>query len=203
MTCAAIRKVNDPMIKELEVGTRVRVNDKYAHLWDSRAKRFVGLTGTVIMVMSDMGRVDVMFPRRHPRSSDPVLTITNLDCLDLVDEKPAAVVPIPNGDAFLAQNQISSPDHWIHVRGTHGITPPPPMPLRMGLGPKRDVFQEKVRDAARWAVKAATGNGYDMRIDAEDTVNCFIVALIGYETETGLGVSPWENPDPIPPEFEP
>jgi hypothetical protein len=186
----------------LEVGTRVRVNDKYADLWEENARKYIGRTGTIIM-MSDLGRVDVLFPRHHPRGTDPVLTLTNLDCLEPVDERPEAVVPLPSGEALHRHNQMASPDHWIHVPGEHGYTPPPPMPLRMGAGPQRAAFQEKVVAAARWAVKAGTGSGRDMVIDPDDMVVYFIVGLIGYDTATGLGASRWENPEPVPPEFQP
>ena len=90
-------------------------------------------------------------------------------------------------------------NHWIYQSNMK-----PPMPLRMGKGPAREAMAEKVREAAKYAIRGATMNGRDDSFDPDAMVQNFIVGLLGYWTEDGLDRDgPRYNPSPVPPEFKP
>lgn len=111
---------------------------------------------------------------------------------------------LPDGSAFFTMSFPLPETHWIYQRDKDGFTPPPPMPFRMGSDdPRRQQFNEMVRAAARYAIKASTRNGLEQDFDPDAMVQNFVVGMLGYHTDDGLDCEAWANPDPIPPLFPP
>jgi hypothetical protein len=87
-------------------------------------------------------------------------------------------------------------DHWLFKDGFAV----PPMPFRMGTSdPRRQEFNEMVRAAARYAVRAATMNGKSEDFDPDAMEMNFVIGMLGYHTPDGLDSESWANPDPVPP----
>jgi hypothetical protein len=101
---------------------------------------------------------------------------------------------LPDGSAFALLSSPLPENHWLY-----GATTPPPMPLRKGTSDsRRQAFNEMVRDAARYAVKAATMNGKEDDLDPDALVQNMIVGLLGYHTPDGLSMDAWDNPKTVP-----
>ena len=92
-------------------------------------------------------------------------------------------------------------DHWLYA--DDGKYEAPPMPMRMGTDdPRRKAFNDMVRDAARYAVRAATMKGKLEDFDPDALVQNMVVGLLGYHTPDGLcGMDAWANPSPVPQPF--
>jgi len=104
-----------------------------------------------------------------------------------------------DGHAFMTASFPLPKDHWLYQTDKDGFTPPPPMPFRMGnADPRWRDFNEKIRAAARYAVKASTRNGKDEDFDPDAMVQNMVVGMLGYHTEDGLSGDTWGNPDPVP-----
>jgi hypothetical protein len=74
------------------------------------------------------------------------------------------------------------------------------MPFRMGVGhPLYREWHDKVREAAKYAVRGATMHGAEMDFDPDALVQNLLVGMFGYHTEDGLSGESWGNPDPVPP----
>lgn len=109
------------------------------------------------------------------------------------------VTVLPDGSAFGVVSFPLSKEHWLYARDEKGFTPPPPMPFRMGTtDPRREDFNEMVRSAAKYAVKASTMNGLESDFDPDAMVKNFVVAMLGYHTPDGLSSDDWANPNPAP-----
>ena len=102
-----------------------------------------------------------------------------------------------NGTAVSTMSLPLTSDHWSRLPGCS----PPPMFLRCGLGPARDVLKAKIVEAARHAYRAATMRG-TATLDPDALVQNLVVAMLGYCTEDGLSLEGWENPCPIPPRVD-
>lgn len=78
-------------------------------------------------------------------------------------------------------------DHWL-TRDDRAEEPP--MPFRRGVDePDRAEWVEKLREAARWAIKASTDNGKIDDFDPDCMVTNFVIACVGFWTEDGRGSS--------------
>lgn len=105
---------------------------------------------------------------------------------------------LPDGSGFMTASFPLPKTHWIYEAAADGFTGAPPMPFRMGASdPRRQKFSEMVRAAAKYAIKASTMRGKDMDFDPDAMVQNFVVGMLGYHTEDGLGEA-WENPYPVP-----
>jgi hypothetical protein len=114
------------------------------------------------------------------------------------------VIKLPDGSAFGILSLPLPKDHWLYDVDADGCNFPPPMPLRMGTdNPRRHEFNEKIRAAARYAVKASTMNGKEADFDPDALVQNMIVGLLGYHTPNGLCGEAWADPQNIPEEFKP
>ncbi len=91
------------------------------------------------------------------------------------------ITVLPDGSAFGVLSLPLPKDHWIY-----GSSEPPPMPMRMGRGPKREAAAKDIRTAARYAVRASTMRGTEMDFDPDAMVQNFVVGLLGYWTADGL-----------------
>lgn len=108
----------------------------------------------------------------------------------------------PDGSGFATMSIPLGKDHWIYAKGADGFSLPPPMPFRMaGHDPLRHEWSEKVREAAKYAVRGATMGGTAMDFDPDALVQNLIIGMFGYYTEDGLSSDTWANPDPLPPPF--
>ena len=108
------------------------------------------------------------------------------------------VTRLPDGSAFGTMSLPLPKDHWLYQDG-HWAYHTPPMTLRMGTDHhQHSAMCETIREAAIYAVRAATMNGKEMDFDPDALVQNMIVGLLGYHTPDGLGSEDWENPAPIP-----
>lgn len=90
-------------------------------------------------------------------------------------------VRLPDGSgAFVASLPLPK-THWLYAEGRNE----PPMPMRVGLGAKRNEFADQIRAAARHAIRASTMNGKETNFDPDAMVQNMVVGLIGYWTEDG------------------
>lgn len=111
-------------------------------------------------------------------------------------------VVLPDGSAFLVASFPLPADHWIYQKAPDGFSAPPPMPFRMGTDdPRRERFNEMVRAAARYAIRASTMHGQDTDFDPDAMVQNFVVGMLGYHTPDGLSGEAWGNPNPVPPPY--
>lgn len=93
-------------------------------------------------------------------------------------------------------------EHWLYA--DDGSFDAPPMPMRMGTDdPRRQQFNDMVKVAARYAVRAATMKGKEDDFDPDALVRNMVVGMLGYHTPDGLsGLDDWANPSPVPPLFK-
>lgn len=111
------------------------------------------------------------------------------------------VTVLPDGSAFSTMTFPLPKDHWLTAEG-YNI---PPMPMRMGVGSERNTMAEKVRAAARYAVRASTMNGAEDDFDPDAMVQNMVVGLLGYWTADGANGevdstgTPLFDPVPLPP----
>jgi hypothetical protein len=94
---------------------------------------------------------------------------------------PGARLPDGSG-AFVASLSLPK-DHWLYAAGEND----PPMPMRIGLGPKRAELAWQIREAARYAIRASTMNGKEKDFDPDAMVQNMVVGLLGYWTSNGYG----------------
>src|SRR5688572_12551480 len=98
---------------------------------------------------------------------------------------------LPDGSAFMVASFPLPTDHWLYADGYNT----PPMPLRLGTDdPRRQAFNEAVRAAARYAIRASTMNGKEADFDPDAMVQNMVVGLLGYHTADGLGGEAWMDP---------
>lgn len=108
------------------------------------------------------------------------------------------VTVLPDGSGFFTASFPLPKDHWLTADG-HNV---PPMPWRMKAGEGRTTVAEKVREAAKYAIRASTANGTEQDFDPDAMVQNFVVAMLGYWTADGLSSDAWANPDPVPPLYD-
>jgi hypothetical protein len=115
---------------------------------------------------------------------------------DAVGGKIEEMAHLPDGSGFAVMSMPLPKDHWLTKPGWNV----PPMPLRCGTDhPLRQVRNELVREAARYAIRASTMNGKENDFDPDAMVQNFVVAMLGYHTPDGLSSDAEANPYPVPP----
>jgi hypothetical protein len=110
---------------------------------------------------------------------------------------------LPDGSGFAIVSMPLPKDHWIYgdpEKEKDGFEPPP-MPFRMGLadGPRlnrtREMWAEALREAGKYAVRAATMKGKEMDFDPDALIQNLVVGMLGYWTPDGLDhADEWANP---------
>ena len=125
---------------------------------------------------------------------DPVRR--TLDAVRAAGGKVDEVTVLPDGSGFATASLPLPHDHWLYVPGTDD----PPMSLLLGTAESaklvvvgrgstpvetRAQFEERIRLAARYAIRAATLNGTEPDFDPDALVQCLIIGLLGYATPTG------------------
>lgn len=98
-------------------------------------------------------------------------------------------IVLPDGSGAAIVSMALRPDHWIYESNTY-----PPMGMRIGTGEERDKLTEKIREAAKYAVRGTTMSGKSMDFDPDALVQNMIVGLLGYWTENGLSDDAIFNP---------
>jgi hypothetical protein len=53
------------------------------------------------------------------------------------------------------------------------------MPMRVGVGSKRDALAHQIRAAARYAIRASTMRGQEMDFDPDALAQNMVVGLLG------------------------
>jgi len=90
------------------------------------------------------------------------------------------VTRLPDGSAFCVASMPLPKDHWIYEP-----TGEPPMPLQMGVSPERKGYEDLLRRAAEYAVRAATRSGTAMDFDPDALVQALLVGVFGWHTVDG------------------
>jgi len=91
--------------------------------------------------------------------------------------------PLPDGSSFCTASFPLPKNHWLTVEGHNE----PPMPFRMGTdNPDRKEWEKKIREAARYAIRASTMNGQDDDYDPDAMERNFMIGMLGYCTPDGL-----------------
>lgn len=104
------------------------------------------------------------------------------------------ITVLPDGSAFSVMSTPLPHTHWIY-----GDTGVPPMPFRMGGDdPRRQEFADRIREAAKYAVKGATMNGRETDFDPDALLQNLIIGMLGYNTPDGLDEDARYNPTPVP-----
>jgi len=89
---------------------------------------------------------------------------------------------LPDGSGAAVLSMPLPADHWLTQPGYNE----PPMPFRRGTDdPERQDWAEKIRAAARYAVRASTMNGTEDDFDPDAMVQNMVVGMIGYFTPDG------------------
>ena len=96
-------------------------------------------------------------------------------------------VRLPDGSGAATISFPLPKDHWLTKEGYNE----PPMTFRRGTDdPLRNEWAEKIRLAARYAVRASTMNGKENDFDPDAMVQNMVVGMLGYWTTDGLSGSP-------------
>lgn len=89
------------------------------------------------------------------------------------------------GHGFAVLSMPLRKDHWIYAEDAGSESPP--MPMRMGTDdPRREGMVENIKEVARYAIRASTGNGKDMDFDPDAMATNFVIGMLGYYTPSGL-----------------
>lgn len=89
---------------------------------------------------------------------------------------------LPDGSGFATMSMPLPKDHWLTKEGFDE----PPAPLRIGTGEERTELANKIRVAAKYAVRASTMNGKIDDFDPDAMVQNFVVGMLGYWIHDGL-----------------
>jgi len=102
---------------------------------------------------------------------------------DAIGGRVEGMLVRPDGSGSAVVSSPLPKDHWLYADGFDE----PPMGLRTGTtSPEREELADKVRAAARYAVRGATMNGKVDDFDPDALVQNMVVGLLGYFTPDGL-----------------
>lgn len=109
------------------------------------------------------------------------------------------VCVLPDGSGFATGNFPLPKEHWSTIN-PHEFNIPP-MSFRMGTkNPDRKKWETMLREAGKYAFRAATLNGKDLDLDPDALIQNLIVGFLGFHTDDGLSSDEWQNPVNIPKE---
>jgi hypothetical protein len=112
-----------------------------------------------------------------------------------VNARIESVTVLPDGSGCATMSMPLPNGHWLKEEG-YNI---PPMGLRMGIAhPDHAAMVERVRAAARYAIRASTMNGQVEDFDPDAMVQNMVVGLLGYWTTDGGSSETWDMPEPLP-----
>jgi hypothetical protein len=96
------------------------------------------------------------------------------------------VAKLPDGSGAATMSFALPKDHWLTKEGYDE----PPTPFLMGTADgRRQEWVDKIRAAAKYAVRASTSNGEIDDFDPDAMVNNFVIGMLGYYTPDGLSHS--------------
>jgi hypothetical protein len=90
-------------------------------------------------------------------------------------------IRLPDGSGAFVASWPLPKTHWLYAEGPNE----PPMPMRVGLGAKRNELADQIKAAARHAIRASTMNGKETDFDPDAMVQNMVIGLLGYWTEDG------------------
>ena len=101
----------------------------------------------------------------------------------MIDKTFEEMTVLPDGSGFFEMNMPLPANHWLMKAGDNI----PPMPLRTGTdNPMRKELEAKLREAAKFAIRASTSNGKITDFDPDAMVQNFLIGALGYFTSDGL-----------------
>jgi hypothetical protein len=101
---------------------------------------------------------------------------------------------LPDGSGFAVVSSPLPANHWLTQPGYDE----PPAPFLMGTNdPQRADWADKIRAAAKYAVRGATINGTEEDFDPDAMVQNMVVGMLGYFTPDGLSRDGELVPDPV------
>jgi hypothetical protein len=132
----------------------------------------------------ERGTLDQM---REPKLQDAFRALVPPQVREVVEGSGGtitdAIGPLPDGSGACTASFPLPKDHWLYAEHENV----PPITMRMGTNdPRRKPAEERIRRAARFAVRAATMNGTVDDYDPDAIVQNMIVGLLGYHTPDGL-----------------
>ena len=77
---------------------------------------------------------------------------------------------LPDGSGFMVASFPLPKDHWLYDSAE----------MRPPVG-RREIDEERVRAAAKYAIRAATLRGNDMDFDPDAMMQCFVAGMRGEE----------------------
>lgn len=90
---------------------------------------------------------------------------------------------LPDGSGACTMSMPLPKDHWLTKEGYNES----PAPFLMGTkDPRRQEWADKIRIAAKYAIRASTMNGAEDDFDPDAMVQNMVVGMLGYFTEDGL-----------------
>ena len=105
------------------------------------------------------------------------------DMAKAVDGKVDWCVKLPDGSGAATMSFALPKDHWLYKDGYNE----PPMPFRRGTDdPTRGEWEQKIREAAKYAVRCATMNGKEDDFDPDVIVGQRVIGMLGYYTVDGF-----------------
>jgi hypothetical protein len=109
------------------------------------------------------------------------------------------ITRLPDGSGFFTASFPLPADHWLTADA--GPIDIPPMRFRMGADdPRRKPLERIIREAGKYAYRAASMRGTLDEIDPDALLQNLVVAFCGYHTDDGLSASfPESNPSKPPP----
>lgn len=102
---------------------------------------------------------------------------------EMVGGKIEEMQRLPDGSGFAIMSMPLPKDHWLTKEGFDE----PPAPFRMGTdNSEREEWVQKIRIAAKYAIRASTSNGTIDDFDPDAMVKNFVIGMVGYYTSDGL-----------------
>ena len=101
----------------------------------------------------------------------------------MVGGKIEEMQKLPDGSGFAVMSMPLPKDHWLTKEGWNE----PPAPFLMGTDNiQRKEWVDKIRIAAKYAIRATTSNGKIEDFDPDAMVQNFVCGMVGYFTSDGL-----------------
>jgi len=107
-----------------------------------------------------------------------------------------SVAVLPDGSGFATMSMPLPKDHWLTKKGNNV----PPMPFGIGqcnfpkMKMNRRQWASAIRDAGKFAIRAATDNGKIIDFDPDALLQNLVIGMIGYDTSNRLScVDPEQN----------
>lgn len=109
------------------------------------------------------------------------------------DIKIEEAAVLPDGSGFAVASMPLPKDHWLYKQEHDNA---PPIPMLMGKShPEREKYENALREAGKYAIRAATMHGQDDDFDPDALIQNLIVGFLGYHTDSGLSeLEDWMNP---------